>query len=257
MRSGYGIRNGECKGKDQILPHHYGRSVSRQSTSDSIKPNGVLSSPGANRKSSGPFKRKQKTLSQSSDVQLPSPKISENGDVVSESGSLSSATDSANLPAIESNGEIVQSPRKAMESYRGEWKNDKRHGYGIMECAKHFTYTGQWQDNMRHGFGVAILPDGTKLEGEWEQDVLTSDVKKKGPLVSLVTRLKHRLQMACEAAQHAAEVANQKSHMALLRAAAARDKSAEAVMAAEHARKAAEAARLKARKLMSKLPDDT
>lgn len=166
-------------------------------------------------------------------------------------------TGSANVSTVEANGEIVQAPVKVMESYRGEWKNDKRHGYGIMECAKHFNYTGQWQDNLRHGFGVAILPDGTKLEGEWEHDILTFDIRKKGPLISLVTRLRHRLQMACEAAQHAAEVASQKSHIALSRAAAARDKSADAVIAAEHAKEAAAIARRRAQRLMSKLPNNT
>lgn len=30
------------------------------------------------------------------------------------------------------------------------------------------TYKGEWKDNKKHGFGVHELPDGTKYEGSWE-----------------------------------------------------------------------------------------
>ena len=262
MRSGHGIRSGECKRDENHSLPHYSRSVSRQSTCDTFKTNGVLPNSGKSLKSGKTSKRHKKTLSQCSDEQLPSPKGSESGDSASHNGSMNSAPDNglshpSTIETVDTNGQIERARVKAMETYRGEWKNDKRHGYGIMNCSDHFNYTGQWHENLRHGFGLATLPDGTKLEGEWEQDMLTCDIKKKGPLISLVTRLKHRLQISCEAAQHAAEVADQKSKIALSRAAAARDRSADATIVAEHAKEAADTARRRARAWIAKLPNNT
>lgn len=31
-------------------------------------------------------------------------------------------------------------------------------------------YRGQWKNNMKHGKGVQIWPDGAKYEGEWKWD---------------------------------------------------------------------------------------
>jgi hypothetical protein len=32
------------------------------------------------------------------------------------------------------------------------------------------TYNGQWKDDRRHGFGTLVYPDGTKYEGDWSYD---------------------------------------------------------------------------------------
>ena len=32
------------------------------------------------------------------------------------------------------------------------------------------SYKGDWLDNCKHGFGVEIAVDGNKYEGEWERD---------------------------------------------------------------------------------------
>lgn len=77
-----------------------------------------------------------------------------------------------------------------IEIYRGEWKNDKRYGLGIVYDIDGFSYMGEWSENMRYGLGVVIFLNGTKLEGEWKNDELVIDNKKKGLLVFFVIRFK-------------------------------------------------------------------
>uniref|UniRef100_A0A8C6ZFG2 Uncharacterized protein n=1 Tax=Nothoprocta perdicaria TaxID=30464 RepID=A0A8C6ZFG2_NOTPE len=47
----------------------------------------------------------------------------------------------------------------------GEWKNDKRSGFGVSERSSGLKYEGEWLDNLRHGYGCTTLPDGKKEEG--------------------------------------------------------------------------------------------
>ena len=39
------------------------------------------------------------------------------------------------------------------ESYMGEWKNDKRCGFGVSERSNGMKYEGEWLNNQRHGYG--------------------------------------------------------------------------------------------------------
>lgn len=252
MRSGYAIRSGEVK-RENSTTRHYKRCVSRQSTVDNFKSNGVVSTSGQNVKSNP---RHRKTPSQTSDNQSQSPRPpSENGSMNSTAGSGSAH--SYTMETVDSNGQIQRADNRLIETYKGEWKNDKRHGYGIIEDSDGFSYVGEWSENMRHGLGVATYPDGTKLEGEWKNDELVSDVRKKGPLVSLMTRFKQRLRVVCEGAQDAADKAEQKSHIALSRAAASQDKAMDAARAAENAVSAAALAQKRVRAIMSKMKDKT
>ena len=250
MRSGYAIRRGEVK-RENSSTSHYKRCISRQSTEDNLKSNGVVPTNGQNIKF---HSRHRKTPSQTSDCQPQSPSPpSENGSMNSTAGSGSAQ--SYTMGTVESNGPIERDDNHLVETYKGEWKNDKRHGYGIIEFSDGYSYVGEWSENMRHGLGVATYPDETKLEGEWKNDELVSDVKKKGPLVSLVTRFKQRLRVVCEGAQDAADKAEQKSHIALSRAAASRDKAADAARAAEDAVNAAALAKKRVRAIMAKMKD--
>lgn len=252
MRSGYGIRSGEVK-RESSSRRHYNRCISRQSTVDNFKSNGVV--PNSNQNSK-PFPRHRKTPSQTSDAHSQSPRPpSENGSMNSTAGSGSAQ--SYTMETVDSNGQIERADNRLIETYKGEWKNDKRHGYGIIEDADGFSYIGEWSENMRHGLGVATYPDGTKLEGEWKNDELVSDVRKKGPLVSLVTRFKQRLRVVCEGAQDAAEKAEQKSQIAMSRADAARDKAVDAVTASKSAVSAASLAQKRVTAIMSKMKDKT
>lgn len=50
-----------------------------------------------------------------------------------------------------------------IERYLGEWKGDRRSGYGVAERSDGLRYEGEWASNRKHGYGVTILPDGTTL----------------------------------------------------------------------------------------------
>lgn len=258
MRSGYAIRSGEVK-RESSSTRHYKRCISRQTTVDNFKSNGVLPNSSQNIRAISSHK---KTPSQTSDIQSPSPRSPSDPENASQTGSMNSTVGSGSaqsytVEAVDSNGQIERAANRLIETYKGEWKNDKRHGLGIIEDTDGFSYIGEWNENMRHGLGVAFFPDGTKLEGEWKNDELVTDVKKKGPLVSLVTRFKQRLRVICEGAQDAAEKAEQKSQIALSRAAASRDKAADAVSASEDAVSAAAVAKKRVQAIMSKMKDKT
>lgn len=259
MRSGYAIRSGEIK-RESTTPRHYKRCISRQSTVDNFKSNGVL--PNSSQNSSRALPRHRKTPSQTSDTQSQSPRSPSDPENASQNGSMNSTAGSGSaqsytMETVDSNGQIERASNRLIETYKGEWKSDKRHGLGTIEDTDGFSYIGEWSENMRHGLGVATFPDGTKLEGEWKNDELVTDVKKKGPLVSLVTRFKQRLRVICEGAQDAAEKAEQKSQVALSRAAASRDKAVDAVGAGENAVSAAAIAQKRVRGIMSKMKDKT
>ena len=39
------------------------------------------------------------------------------------------------------------------ETYMGEWKNDKRSGFGISERTDGLKYEGEWYNNTKYGYG--------------------------------------------------------------------------------------------------------
>ena len=53
--------------------------------------------------------------------------------------------------------------------YRGEWFNDKKHGYGY-HVYSNGRYFGGFVNGLRHGFGVFFYRDGTGYAGEWKCD---------------------------------------------------------------------------------------
>lgn len=43
------------------------------------------------------------------------------------------------------------------ETYLGEWKNDKRSGFGISERSDGLKYEGEWFNNKKYGYGVTTF----------------------------------------------------------------------------------------------------
>lgn len=43
------------------------------------------------------------------------------------------------------------------ETYMGEWKNDKRAGFGVSERSDGLKYEGEWFNNKKYGYGVTTL----------------------------------------------------------------------------------------------------
>ena len=52
--------------------------------------------------------------------------------------------------------------------YEGEWKDDRRHGYGVFTDPKSgYRYEGQWHNSRRHGQGTMLMPNGDSFAGTW------------------------------------------------------------------------------------------
>uniref|UniRef100_A0A674P5G4 Uncharacterized protein n=1 Tax=Takifugu rubripes TaxID=31033 RepID=A0A674P5G4_TAKRU len=69
--------------------------------------------------------------------------------------------------------------RHHTEVYMGEWKNDKRSGYGISERSSGLKYEGEWLNNQRHGYGCTTFAEGGKEEGKYVNNMLVKAMKKR------------------------------------------------------------------------------
>lgn len=47
-----------------------------------------------------------------------------------------------------------------VETYTGEWKNDKRTGFGVSERTDGLKYEGEWYNNKKYGYGVTTFKVG-------------------------------------------------------------------------------------------------
>lgn len=57
--------------------------------------------------------------------------------------------------------------------YLGKWRNDERHGSGLMRWRNGLTYEGQFIRDHRHKVqGTLSLPSGERYEGEWLHDLM-------------------------------------------------------------------------------------
>ncbi len=59
---------------------------------------------------------------------------------------------------------------KTQHVYKGEIKNQKPHGLGIMLFPDGTKYMGLWKSGKRHGQGTLTLSDGEKISGEWKEN---------------------------------------------------------------------------------------
>ncbi|KAM9753593.1 LOW QUALITY PROTEIN: junctophilin-3 [Menidia menidia] len=134
----------------------------------------------------------------------------------------------------------------ATETYCGEWKNDKRTGFGVSRRSDGLQYDGEWLSNKRHGYGCTTFPDGTKEEGKYKQNVLVSG-KRKNLIPLRASKIREKVDRAVEGAQKAADIAQQKSEIALSRTAHAQGKAEAAVGAAQKAQEESRMARVTAK----------
>jgi len=65
------------------------------------------------------------------------------------------------------------------KQYKGQWVEDKKHGYGVLFFRSGGVYVGQWEKNRKHGLGVMLEPRGKHdassmpsyhYEGQWFED---------------------------------------------------------------------------------------
>ncbi|KAJ7312193.1 hypothetical protein JRQ81_006559 [Phrynocephalus forsythii] len=132
------------------------------------------------------------------------------------------------------------------EIYVGEWKNDKRSGFGISQRSDGLKYEGEWASNKRHGYGCMTFPDGTKEEGKYKQNILVSG-KRKNLIPLRASKIREKVDRAVEAAERAATIAKQKAEIAASRTSHSRAKADAALTAAQKAQEEARIARITAK----------
>ncbi|XP_062283722.1 junctophilin-2 [Scomber scombrus] len=134
------------------------------------------------------------------------------------------------------------------EVYMGEWKNDKRSGYGISERSSGLKYEGEWLNNQRHGYGCTTFAEGGKEEGKYMNNMLVKAMKKR--VISLKgSKIKQKVERAVEGAQRAAAIGKQKAEIAASRTSHAKAKSDTAEQSAHASNSESSIARLVAKEL--------
>ncbi|XP_004370386.1 junctophilin-2 [Trichechus manatus latirostris] len=134
------------------------------------------------------------------------------------------------------------------ETYMGEWKNDKRSGFGVSERSSGLRYEGEWLDNLRHGYGCTTLPDGHREEGKYRHNVLVKGTKRR-VLQLKSNKVRQKVDHSVEGAQRAAAIARQKAEIAASRTSHSRAKAEAAEQAAQAANQESNIARMLAREL--------
>ncbi|KAL2085220.1 hypothetical protein ACEWY4_018540 [Coilia grayii] len=132
---------------------------------------------------------------------------------------ISSSDGNSTISYGEAEGEAVGEDHvdaTTTESYMGEWKNDKRCGFGVSERSNGMKYEGEWLNNRRHGYGATVFPDGTKEEGKYKNNVLVRGIRKQ--LIPLKNpKTKEKVDRAVDGARRSAAIARTKVEIAASR----------------------------------------
>ncbi|CAF2583500.1 unnamed protein product [Rotaria sp. Silwood2] len=135
-----------------------------------------------------------------------------------------------------------------VETYMGEWKADKRTGFGIAERSDGLKYEGEWFNNKKNGYGVTTFRDGSKEEGKYKNNVLVTDKRKPSKLFLLrSSKFRDKIDSALNHAMKSATTAQQKAEIAMARANNARSKAHSAEIYAKQARNDSVEARVSAK----------
>ncbi|KAJ8369709.1 hypothetical protein SKAU_G00097370 [Synaphobranchus kaupii] len=134
------------------------------------------------------------------------------------------------------------------EVYSGEWKNDRRSGYGVSERSSGLKYEGEWLDNQRHGYGCTTFAEGGREEGKYMNNMLVKAMKKR--MIQIKgTKIRQKVQRSVEGAQRAAAIAKQKGEIAASRTSHAKSKAEAADQASQASSNESSIARVVAREL--------
>ena len=102
------------------------------------------------------------------------------------------------------------------ETYMGEWKNDKRSGFGISERSDGLKYEGEWFNNRKYGYGITTHR-GQIEEGKYKNNVLVTSTNKRHMFLIRSAKFRERIDSALNAAQRASKIALQKADIAISR----------------------------------------
>ena len=59
---------------------------------------------------------------------------------------------------------------KKLGTYKGEWKDGKRDGKGVMKYENNREYDGEWKDDKKEGKGIMLYEYNGKYDGYWKND---------------------------------------------------------------------------------------
>ena len=104
-----------------------------------------------------------------------------------------------------------------IEIYSGEWKNDKRSGFGVVQRSDGLKYEGEWDSNKKHGYGATTFRDGSREDGKYKNNVLVSSGRRSKLFILRANKLKDRVENAVAAANRAAQISQQKADIAISR----------------------------------------
>ena len=149
---------------------------------------------------------------------------------------------SARTGSIQISATSQSDPGLNAQIYEGEWKDDRRHGHGVLKVLGHYTYYGDWENNNRTGYGVLVHDSGKKEEGQWQNGKLIVVLKRR-KLALKNSHLETNVRQSHTKAIQAADMARNKALLAESRAAAASTKSKQAHSFAQEASKNAQLAR--------------
>ncbi|MGH0172850.1 UNVERIFIED_CONTAM: hypothetical protein FKN15_063804 [Acipenser sinensis] len=111
------------------------------------------------------------------------------------------------------------------EVYSGEWRLDKRSGFGQSRRSDGLSYEGAWLGNRRHGYGRTVFPDGRCEEGKYRGNELTLGGPADGHgravtrliLLRQRSKVKGKVERAVLEARGAALIARQREELATAR----------------------------------------
>ncbi|OWK09214.1 hypothetical protein Celaphus_00006512, partial [Cervus elaphus hippelaphus] len=123
---------------------------------------------------------------------------------------VSSEVGSTGPPGSEASGPPAPAPPaliegSATEVYAGEWRADRRSGYGVSQRSNGLRYEGEWLGNRRHGYGRTTRPDGSREEGKYKRNRLVHGgrVRSLLPLALRRGKVKEKVDRAVEGARRA------------------------------------------------------
>lgn len=137
---------------------------------------------------------------------------------------VSSEVGSTGPPGSEASGSLAPAPPaliegSATEVYAGEWRADRRSGYGVSQRSNGLRYEGEWLGNRRHGYGRTTRPDGSREEGKYKRNRLVHGgrVRSLLPLALRRGKVKEKVDRAVEGARRAVSAARQRQEIAAAR----------------------------------------
>lgn len=72
----------------------------------------------------------------------------------------------------------ITTVRQGNITYRGQMKNGKREGAGVLYQGDSIVYSGQWRHGQRHGKGWAIDTFGRRIDAVWVADTIVNGIRK-------------------------------------------------------------------------------